>query len=147
MAVSVKQLLVSILFVGFAIAALLNHQRPYMLEFVKLVTFGTLVAMAYGIWATAGEDRAFCTGFLLWGGLYYVLFVVIRTDSIDLGTEMLLMRLGTQLDLTSPRFTWAIYEKTGHLLISIVSGVIGSWVTVYFYRKRQRMLANQRQRV
>jgi hypothetical protein len=32
---------------------------------------------------------------------------VIRTDRIDLGTEMLLMRLGQQLDLTSPRFTWA----------------------------------------
>ena len=143
MAVSVKQLLVSILFVGFAISALLNHERAYMLEFVKLAVFGTLVAMAYGIWATAGEDRAFCTGFLLWGGLYYLLFVVIQTDRVDLGTEMLLMRLGKQLDLPSPRFTWALYERTGHLLISMVSGVIGSWVTVYFYRKRQWMLARR----
>jgi hypothetical protein len=143
MAVSIKQLLVSILFVGFAISALLNHERAYMLEFVKLATFGTLVVMAYGVWATAGEDRAFCAGFLLWGGFYYLLFVVLQTDRIDLGTEMLLARLGTQLDLTSPRFTWALYEKTGHLLISLVSGVIGSWVTVYFYRKRQRMLLDK----
>ena len=99
--------------------------------------------MAYGIWATAGEDRAFCTGFLLWGGLFYLLFVVIQTDRVDLGTEMLLMRLGKQLNLTSPRFTWALYEKTGHLLISIVSGVIGSWVTVYFYRKRKCRLSRR----
>ena len=55
MAVSLKQLLVSILFVGFAMAAMLNHERPYMLEFVKLATFGTLVAMAYGIWATSAN--------------------------------------------------------------------------------------------
>ena len=143
MAISVKQLLVSILFVGFAIAAILNHQRPYMLECVKLTVFGTLVVMAYGVWATVGEARAFCAGFLLWGGLYYLLFVVIQTDRVDLGTDMLLTRVGSQLDLASPRFTWALYEKTGHLLISLVSGVIGSWVTVYFYRKRQWMLANR----
>jgi hypothetical protein len=145
MAVSVKQLLVSILFVGFVIAAVLNHQRPYMLEFVKLAVFGTLVVMAYGAWASAGEDRAYCAGFLLWAGIYYLLFVVIQTDRIDLGTEMLLTRLGVQLDRSSPRFAWALYERTGHLLISIVSGVIGSWVTVYFYRKRQRMLAARRE--
>jgi hypothetical protein len=82
---------------------------------------------------------------LLWAGIYYLLFVVIQTDRIDLGTEMLLTRLGVQLDRSSPRFAWALYERTGHLLISIVSGVIGSWVTVYFYRKRQRMLAARRE--
>ena len=142
MAISVKQLLVSILFVGFAISALLNHERAYMLEFVKLATFGTLVAMAYGIWASAGEDRAFCTGFLLWGGLYYLLFVVIQTEHFDLGTDILLSRLARPLDHVG--FAWALYEKTGHLLISLVSGVIGSWVTVFFYRKRQRMLAQRR---
>ena len=113
MAVSIKQLLVSILFVGFAISALLNHERAYMLEFVKLAVFGTLVAMAYGIWATADEDRAFCTGFLLWGGLYYLLFVVIQTDRVDLGTEMLLMRLGRQLDLTSPRLHVGVVRENG----------------------------------
>jgi hypothetical protein len=58
---------------------------------------------------------------------------------------MLLSRLGVQLDRSSPRFAWALYERTGHLLISLVSGVIGSWVTVYFYRKRQRGFAKQAQ--
>jgi hypothetical protein len=72
-----------------------------------------------------------------------LLFVVIQTDRIDLGTEMLLSRMARHLALTSPRFSWALYERIGHLLVSLVSGVIGSWVTVYFYRKRQRMLARR----
>jgi hypothetical protein len=38
---------------------------------------------------------------------------------------------------------WAVYEKTGHLLLSLLFGLVGGWVTVYFYRQRQRML-NQR---
>jgi hypothetical protein len=138
MAISVKQLLVSVLLIGFSIAALLNHERPYMLEFVKLVTFGTLVVMAYEAWASAGERRFFYVGFLLWGGIYYLLYVVVQTQRIDLGTEMLLLRFGRVLDHTG--FAWALYEKTGHLLLSLVFGVVGSWVTVYFYRKRGKML-------
>jgi hypothetical protein len=138
MAISVKQLLLSVLLVGFAIAALLNHERAFMLEFVKLVTFGALAVTAYEAWASGGERRAFYIGFLLWGGLYYLLYVIIQTERIDLGTEMLLLRFGRLLDHSG--FTWALYEKTGHLLLSLVFGVIGSWLTVYFYRKRQRML-------
>jgi hypothetical protein len=143
MALSVKQLLLSVLFVGFAIAALLNHERAYMLEFVKFVAAGTLVFMAYGVWANSGESRAYCAGFLLWGGLYYLLFVVIETRRIDLGTDMLLVRLGRPLDHAG--FTWALYEKTGHLLVSLLFGVVGSWVTVYFYRQRQRMVVQQQE--
>jgi hypothetical protein len=143
MAISVKQLLLSVLFVGFAIAALLNHERPYMLEFVKLVTVGTLIMMAYGIWASAGESRAYCAGFLLWGGLYYLLFVVMETRRIDVGTDMLLRRLAMRLDQSG--FAWALYEKTGHLLLSLLFGVVGSWVTVYFYRKRRRILVRHRE--
>jgi hypothetical protein len=141
MAISVKQFLLSVLFVGFALAALLNHERAYMLEFAKLVTAGTLVLMAYGIWSSTGESRAYCAGFLLWGGLYYLLFVVIQTQRIDLGTDMLLVRLGRRLDHAG--FTWALYEKTGHLLLSLLFGVVGSWVTVYFDRKRRRVLAKR----
>jgi hypothetical protein len=142
MAISVKQLLLSVLLVGFAIAALLYHERAYMLEFVKLVSFGTLAVMAYEAWASAGERRAYYLGFLLWGGLYYLLYVVVRTERIDLGTDMLLVRFGRLLDHGG--FTWALYEKTGHLLLSLVFGVIGSWVTVYFYRKRRKMLPRSR---
>jgi hypothetical protein len=141
MAISVKQLLVSILFFGFAIAALINHERAYMLEFVKLVTFASFAVMAYGIWAGMGEPRAFCTGFLLWGGLYYLLFVVLQTELFDLGTDTLLLLLGRRLALDHAGFSWALYEKAGHLLLSLVFGVFGGWLTVYFYRKRQRMLS------
>jgi hypothetical protein len=136
MAISIKQLLVSILFIGFAIAALLNHERAYMLEFVKLATFGTFVVMAYEAWASAGERRAFYIGFLLWGGLYYLLYVVLQTERIDLGTDMLLLRFGGLLD--HGRFCWALYEKTGHLLLSRVLGVDGRWVTVFFFSNRPR---------
>jgi hypothetical protein len=143
MAISVKQLLLSVLFVGFAIAALLNHERAYMLEFVKFVTAGTLVFMAYGVWASVAESRAYCAGFLLWGGLYYLLFVVIETRRFDIGTDMLLRRLGMQMDQSG--FAWALYEKIGHLLLSLLFGVVGSWVTVYFYRQRQRILVQHRE--
>lgn len=67
MALSLKHFLLLILFAGFALAALMNSERTFMIEFVKLVTFGTLVVMAYGAWASAGETRAYCAGFLLWG--------------------------------------------------------------------------------
>jgi hypothetical protein len=141
MAVSVKHFLLLILFAGFALAALLNSERAVMLETVKLVTFVTLVLMAYGVWASAGEQRAYCAGFVLWGGLYYLLFVVIQTQRIDLGTDHLLLWLAHRLDrLTQRQMIIAVYEKTGHLLLSILFGLIGGWVTVYFYRKRQRML-------
>ena len=55
MAFSLKQFLLLILFAGFALAALLNSERTFMLEIVKLVTFATLVLMAYGVWTNIGE--------------------------------------------------------------------------------------------
>jgi len=141
MAVSLKQFLFLILFAAFALAALLNSERAFMLELVKFTTFSTLVAMAYGIWANAGERRAYCIGFLLWGGIYYALFVVVQAKRIDLGLDNLLLWLGQLLDRAyQGRIIWAVYEKTGHLLLSLLLGIIGGWVTVYFYRKRQRML-------
>jgi hypothetical protein len=145
MAFSVKHFLLLILFSGFALAALINSERALMIEVVKLVTFGALVLTAYGIWANAGERRAYCAGFVLWGGLYYALFVVIQSERIDLGTDILLLWLGQRLDrLTQGGIVWAVYEKTGHLLLSILFGLVGGWVTVYFYRQRQRMLNTAR---
>jgi len=136
MSISVKQFLLLILFAGFALAALMNSERTFMVELVKLVTFGTLVLMAYGAWANVGERRAYCAGFVLWGGIYYALFVVIRTHRIDLGTETFLLWLGPKLD--QGRIMWAVFEKTGHLLLSLFFGILGAWVTVYFYRKRRQ---------
>lgn len=137
MALSLKHFLLLILFAGFALAALLNSERTFMVETVKLVTFGALVLMAYGAWANIGERRAYCAGFLLWGGVYYTLFVVLRTHRIDVGTERFLLWLGPKLD--SGRIMWAVFEKTGHLLLSLLFGIIGAWVTVFYYRKRQNM--------
>ena len=142
MALSLKHFLLLILFAGFALAALMNSEQTFMLEIVKLVTFGTLVLMSYGAWACAGARRAYCAGFVLWGGIYYALFVAIGTERIDLGTNILLLWLGQLLDrMTQGRIIWAVYEKTGHLLLSLLFGIIGGWVTVYFYRQRQRTLS------
>jgi hypothetical protein len=136
MALSLKHFLLLILFAGFALAALLNSEQTFMLEIVKLTTFGTLVLMAYGVWASAAERRAYCAGFVLWGGIYYALFLAIRTQRIDLGTHVLLAWLGQFLDrMAQGRIIWGVYEKIGHLLMSLVFGIIG-WVTVYFYRKK-----------
>jgi hypothetical protein len=138
MAISVKQFLLLILFVCFALAALTNSERALMLEIVKLVTFGTLVVMGYGIWANNGVSRAYCIGFVVWGGLYYIHFVVLQSEVVDLGTDNLLRWLGQYLE--QGRVIWAVYEKTGHLLLSLIFGIIGGLITVYFYHKRQRML-------
>jgi hypothetical protein len=139
MAFSLKQFLLLVLFVGFALAALMNSEETFMIELVKLVTFGTLVLMAYGTWAEVGERRAYCVGFLLWGGSYYLLFVILRTKRIDIGTDTFILWLGHQLE--TGRVIWAVYEKIGHLMISLFFGIIGAWVTVFFYRKRQRIRA------
>jgi hypothetical protein len=135
MAISVKQFLLLILFAGFAMAALMNSERTFMVETVKLVTFATLVLMAYGAWSNIGERRAYCAGFLLWGGIYYALFVVLQSHRIDVGTDTFLRWLRFKLE--SGRIMWAVFEKTGHLLFSLFFGIIGACVTVYFYRRRQ----------
>jgi hypothetical protein len=138
MALSLKHFLLLILFAGFALAALTHSERAWMLEIVKFVTFGMLVVMAYGIWAYAGERRAYRAGFVLWGGVYYLLYVIIQSRPIDLGTDRLVNWLFWKLE--PGRGMWAVFEKTAHLLLSLLVGIIGGWVTVYFYRQRQRTL-------
>jgi hypothetical protein len=137
MSFSLKQFLLLILFLGFALAALMNSEETFMIELVKLVAFGALVLTAYAAWVSAGERRAYCIGFVLWAGIYYLLFVVLRTSRIDLGTETLILWLGNHLE--SGRVIWAVYEKTAHLLFSLLFGIIGAWITVFFYRQRVRM--------
>ncbi len=141
MALSLKQLLLLILFAGFALAALRYSERTFMIELVKVVAFATLVLMAYATWANVGERRAYCAGFVLWGGIYYTLFVVLRSHRIDIGTDTFLLWLGPKLD--SGRIMWAVFEKTGHLLLSLLFGILGAWVTVYFFRRRTRMLGER----
>jgi hypothetical protein len=138
MALSLKHFLLLILFAAFALAALTHSERAYMLEIVKFVTFATLVVMAYGIWAYAGERRAYQAGFVLWGGAYYLLYVIIQSRPVDLGTDRLVTWLFWKLE--PGRGIWAVFEKSSHLLFSLLFGIIGGWVTVYFYGKRQQRL-------
>jgi hypothetical protein len=134
MAISIKQFLLLILFIAFALAALLNSERTFMVEMVKLTTLGALILIAYTAWVSTGERRAYCVGFVLWCGIYYLLFVVLRTHRIDVGTETFILWLGPKLN--RGKIMWAVFERTGHLLFSLLFGFIGAWVTVYFYRRR-----------
>jgi hypothetical protein len=138
MALSLKHFLLLVLFACFALAALTHSERAYMLEIVKFVTFAALVVMAYGIWAYDGERRAFRIGFVLWGGAYYFLYVVIHSRPIDLGTDRLVNWLFWKLE--PGRGIWAVFEKASHLLFSLFFGIVGGWVTVYFYRQRRLSL-------
>ena len=142
MALSLKHFLLLILFAAFSLAALTHSERAWMLEIVKFVTFGTLVMMGYGVWAYAGERRAYRAGFVLWGGAYYLLYVIIGSRPVDIGTDRLVSWLFWQLE--SGRGMWAVFEKSSHLLFSLLFGIAGGWVTVYFYRKRQRRLSKMR---
>jgi hypothetical protein len=45
--------------------------------------------------------------------------------------------------MTQGRIIWAVYEKTGQLLLSLLFGLIGGFVTACFYRKRQRTLGHR----
>ncbi len=138
MALSLKHFLLLILFAAFALAALTHSERAWMLEIVKFVTFGALIVMAYGIWAYAGERRAFRAGFVLWGGGYYLFYVMVHSRPIDLGTDRMINWLFWKLE--PGRGIWAVFEKSSHLLFSLLFGIIGGWVTVYFYRRRERTL-------
>jgi hypothetical protein len=138
MALSLKHFLLLILFAAFALAALTHSERAWMLEIVKFVTFGALIVMAYGIWAYAGERRAFRAGFVLWGGAYYLFYVIVQSRPIDLGTDRMINWLFWKLE--PGRGIWAVFEKSSHLLFSLLFGIIGGWVTVYFYRRRERTL-------
>ena len=138
MALSLKHFLLLILFAAFALAALTHSERAYMLEIVKFVTFATLVVMGYGVWAYTGERRAYRAGFVLWGGAYYLLYVIIGSRPIDLGTDRLVTWLFWKLE--PGRGIWAVFEKSSHLVFSLLFGIAGGWVTVYFYRQRKRTL-------
>lgn len=142
MALSLKHFMLLVLFAAFALAALTHSERAYMLEIVKFVTFGTLVVMAYGIWAYAAQRRAYRVGFALWGVAYYLFYVVIESRSIDLGTDRLVNWLFWKLE--PGRGIWAMFEKTSHLLFSLLFGIGGGWVTVYFYRQRRGRLSRTR---
>ena len=38
---------------------------------------------------------------------------------------------------------WAVFEKTGHLLFSLLFGIIGVWITAFVYCNRPKMLSDR----
>jgi hypothetical protein len=120
------------------------------------LTLGILIAMAYGAWLTHGESRAFRVGFLCWAVLYFILF----KKTFEIGVPEL-MRLAYNRALQTPTatHTWVggsggvggvfvpgpyrfmNFHPVSHSLVLLLLGLIGGWVTVYFYRKRQRMIS------
>lgn len=153
MAFSTRQLFALVLVVALGLAALANADQPIVGPLAKQVVIITLILAAYRAWTSQGEARAFRIGFLLWCGLYFMFHVALRVGNLDFGTSYFLFLLR---DLLHPDFmaptpsgngvriqTTLIdgFNRIGHCVLSIVVGFVGGIVTVYFYHKRQQMLA------
>jgi hypothetical protein len=165
MAFSIKQLLFSMAVVAFGLVAMLSEYRPLLGKLFDLLTLGILIAMAYGVWLTSGERRAFRVGFLCWALLYFFLFK--KTFGVGISE---LINYAFRLAQPPPvipggygrggmaggaygggyggggfgggiQFPYSNFIPVCHSLVLLLLGVLGGWVTVYFYRKRKRMLA------
>jgi hypothetical protein len=160
MAFSVKQLLIAIAVAAFGLVAMLSEYRPVLGKLFDLLTLGIMVAMAYGVWLSSGERRAFRVGFLCWALPYFFLFK--KTFGVGI-TELInyVYRAATQPIVVTPPTTgfggggfggggawtarYSNFTPVFHSMFLLLIGVIGGWVTVYFYRRRERMLANRPQ--
>jgi hypothetical protein len=170
MAFSVKQLLFLMAVVAFGVAALANADKPFVSHLFDLLTLALLIAIAYGAWINQGAQRAYRIGFLCWAALYYWFFKegfnIGAGDVIDyaarvLGPErpsagygyggysMQSDDLFAEPQQTRERYGpygWYMgFRSIGHSMFLLFFGLIGGFVTVYFYRKRQRKLANRPQ--
>ena len=151
MVFSLKQLLAIVLVVSVGLAALANADKPLIVGVVRLLTLMVLVLAAYSVWTSEREARAFRIGFVCWGGVYFLIHVAPRIGDLNLGTDMVLSPIlgilqpdaferDRQGVITGVHETlYAQFFYIGHCLLTFLFGLIGGWVTVYFYRKRQRM--------
>ncbi len=155
MSFSLKHLLFVILVAAVGLAALTNADLPFVAEFVNLCTLAIIILMGYGAWISAGSQRAFRIGFVAWSIFYVVLsvkllgyqFAHVTYTLLNLGWRALLpSRISS---LTGDAFMEAEadwisrFMHVGQCLFALLFGLLGGWVTVYFYRKRQRMLAQR----
>jgi hypothetical protein len=157
MAFSTKHLLFAFIVAAIGLVALLNADLPILAELIDLLTLITLILCAYGIWVTQGAQRAFRIGFVAWAGIYFVLtkkwdysWNLATGKLITIASEIMFPSRITELNVSDPtgeRFLAAQAEWIGrytsiaHCLFALGFGVLGGWVTVHFYRKRQQMLA------
>jgi len=140
MAFSVKQLLVFMLIAGLGMGALANADRPFANESVNLLTVGVLLLMAYGVWVSEDEIRAFRIGFLCWVALFWC---TIKWP-YNIGADRAISVANEFLRPSGPVSDWInSYYVIARCLLSLLAGFIGGWVTVYFYRKRQLMLSHR----
>jgi hypothetical protein len=159
MAFSIKQLLFSTAVVAFGLVAMLSEYRPLLGKLFDLLTLGILIAMAYGIWLSGGEHRAFRVGFLCWALLYFYLFK--KTFSVGI-SELIAYayRVVRPPIVISPafggggtggggfggggmHFPYGNFTPVFHSMFLLLLGLVGGWVTVYFYRKRASELARR----
>jgi hypothetical protein len=160
MAFSVKQLLFMMAVAAFGVAALANADKPFVFQLFDLLTLAILIAIAYGAWINQGAQRAYRLGFLCWAALYYWFFKqqfnIGTGDLIDVVTYMTQpIRPSARyrgdsmppvdifgVTARGPNYVWrTAYRSIGHSLFLLFFGLVGGWVTVYFYHKRERMLA------
>jgi hypothetical protein len=170
MAFSVKQLLFSMAVVAFGVAALVNADKPFVFQLFDLLTLAILIAIAYGAWIHQGAQRAYRIGFLCWAALYYWFvkggFDVGAGEVIDYAARVFgperpsagygyggySVQSDGLFDEPPPSRTgygsygwYTGFRSIGHSMLLLFFGLVGGWVTVYFYRKRARMLANRPQ--
>ncbi|HEX2475900.1 MAG TPA: hypothetical protein VHK01_14210 [Lacipirellulaceae bacterium] len=168
MAFSVKQLLFSMAVVAFGVAALVNADKPFVFQLFDLLTLAILIAIAYGAWINQGAQRAYRIGFLCWAALYYWFFKegfnIGAGDLIDYAARVFGperpsggygrdrgyggysgygMQSGDLFDWQAApgNYHWYIgFRSIGHSLLVLFFGLVGGWLTVYFYRKRERRM-------
>jgi hypothetical protein len=151
MSFSIKHLLLIIALLALGLVALANSDRRLVIEAVQVSMIAIFVLTSYGIWISYGATRAFRSGFLVWASLYFLFHCLVSVEHLDLRTSRL---LGPFLTVFHPNvYTYDSqgtrtgvhgtimrqYYFVGHSLLALAFGLIGGWVTVYFYRKRQRM--------
>jgi hypothetical protein len=161
MAFNIKQLLFCVAVVAFGLVALFNA-KPVVGKLFDLLTLGILIATAYGAWLSYGEFRAFRVGFLCWAILYFLLF----KKKFDVGIYDLInlayraVQPPINVPPPFPRGSGGggfgggggvfggfglhpNFNSVCHSLFLLLLGVVGGCVTVYYYRKRHRLLASR----
>jgi hypothetical protein len=136
MAFSIKHILFGMAFIAIGLAALRNADVRFAKQAINLLVLATVIVVAYGIWTSQGEQRAFRIGFVCWVALFWL---TIRLE-FDIGADQMISYANEILRPKSEVGKWiTAYFQIGRSLLSLLAGLVGGWVTLFFYRKRQHM--------